>query len=840
MKFRSSHFVMRTFVTLAAALAGSQWADRAESKDILGGSVTYAKHIAAILWKNCAACHRPGEVGPFSLLTYEDASKRAEFIAEITSSRRMPPWRAEPNFGKFRDERRLSDRDIDLIAKWAEAGAPEGDAKDLPKPPSFPEGWQLGEPDMLLKMAEPFSVPAGGNDVYRCFVIPIPIENNKMVSAVEFRPGNAKVVHHAIMFLDANGAAKQLDGVDGKPGFPSFGGPGIKPTGGLGGWTPGTMPRFLPEGLVRYVKKGSDLVLQVHYHPIGKAETDQSVIGVHFSKKPVSKIITGIAVLQTGLKIPAGDAHCEITAQSQPLPVNVNVLGLSPHMHNLGREFKVTAKLPDGSGEVPLIWIKDWDFNWQGAYQFEKPVRLPKGSTINVQAIYDNSEANPKNPHSPPEPIHWGEQTTDEMCLCGVQVFADRSSDLKQIAAMPGNELGAGLDGGIPGQAEDAKQKAVAQKTADKKKAATQETAKKRVDKKEAQQELADGKGAAKEEPSTQETADAEPTAKEAAKAKPAAKAAAKSEPAFPADGIAIPESFRLLFTNFDSNRDGRLSREEFNKLPSSLKLVIRRGMVQNSGGNEVGIRLDGAHASPAEETKNQAKTKMPAAKKEAAKPAADEPVADADDAAQPDAPPKATKPAPKTVARTKAAAKTETRFPAAGLAIPEDNQAAFADFDLDGNGRLSREEFDQLPSQLKDEFPGKYSRLASRNDVDAAGGSSNQAEETTKKTTAKKRAVKKQPANPAAEEPVADANDVPQSDAASNEVKPLPKTAAPEKAAAKTPPPFPAEGITLTENAKPLLGKYDTNGDGKLSKDEFDKMPAGFQSLLRTSMKLR
>jgi hypothetical protein len=175
------------------------------------------------------------------------------------------------------------------------------------------------------------------------------------------------------------------------------------------------MPRFLPDGMVKYVRKGRDLVLQVHYHPSGKPETDQSLVGLHFSKQPIKKIVTGIAVVQTKLDIPPGEAHCEVTAESQELPVNMHVLGVSPHMHNLGREFKVTAAIPDRSEEVPLIWIKDWDFNWQGAYTYATPLKLPKGTRVDMEFTYDNSEHNPRNPTHPPVEVKYGEQTTNEM-----------------------------------------------------------------------------------------------------------------------------------------------------------------------------------------------------------------------------------------------------------------------------------------------------------------------------------------------------------------------------------------------------------------------------------------
>jgi len=502
--------------------------------------ITFNKDIAPLLWKNCTGCHRPGEIGPFSLLTYEDAKKRADFIVEITASRRMPPWKAEVNFGTFHDERRLSDQELALLADWAKAGAPEGDPKDLQDPPKFPEGWQLGEPDMVLTMAEPFTIPADGDDVYRCFVIPIDLEKDMMVSAVEFRPGNRAVVHHAIMFLDATGAGRKRDAEDEQQGFVSFGGPGIKPTGGLGGWAPGAMPRVLPDGIVKYLKKGSDLVLQIHYHPSGKQEQDQSTVGIYFSKKPAKKIVTGIAVAQPGMKLPAGEAACVVDVQTKPLPADVQVMGISPHMHNLGKEMKVTAKVPESEEEVPLIWIKEWDFNWQGQYQFAKPVRLPKGSVIKVHSVYDNSAENPKNPNRPPKLVKWGEQTKDEMCLCGIQVFTDKSSDLKLIAAMHGNELGAGLDGGIPGQTETVRRAA----------------ARTPVTKKKALEKLGDG-------------------------ASPLVDAAGKSKGGIPDDGVEIPEDKMRILKRFDTDGDGKLTRKEINKMPSGMQGYVVRQLVK-------------------------------------------------------------------------------------------------------------------------------------------------------------------------------------------------------------------------------------------------------------------
>ncbi len=403
---------------------------------------TFAKDVAPILWANCAGCHRPGEVGPFSLLGYADAAKRADFLAELTASRAMPPWKAEPGYGSFHDERRLTDDQIATIAAWAEAGAPEGDPADLPARPEFPEGWQLGEPDLVLEMPADFHVPADGPDLYRCFVLPTGIESDAKVAAVEFRPGNRKVVHHALFFLDSTGAGRRRDAQDEAPGYASYGGIGIVPTGGLGGWAPGANARVLPAGHFRPIAAGSDLVMQVHYHPSGKPETDRSKVGIHFVKGPATKQVYGLALRSRKIDIPPGAVDHRVST-SLELPVAVTALGIAPHMHQVGRQMKVTATLPDGEVR-PLIWIKDWDFNWQGQYGFAEPVRLPAGTRLDLEAIYDNSTGNPRNPSDPPKRVTWGEQTTDEMCLCGIQVTTDRPGDYLRLLRAMGRGIGEG------------------------------------------------------------------------------------------------------------------------------------------------------------------------------------------------------------------------------------------------------------------------------------------------------------------------------------------------------------------------------------------------------------
>lgn len=423
---------------IAAVLAGKSPAKsyaepvgclfEAGTKPIAAGAVTYARDIAPILQANCVKCHREGEVAPFPLVSYADASKRARQIARVTQSRFMPPWKPEPDFGHFVDERRLSDREVALISNWAEAGSPEGNTADLPAAPQFTDGWQIGEPDLIVKMPEPFEVPADGRDVFRNFVIPSGALEDKLVAAVEFRPGNRRVVHHSIFYLDTSGVARKKDAADPGPGYGSFGGPGFLPSGSIGGWAPGGTPQVLRDGMGRPLQKNSDVVVQIHYHPSGKPEVDQSSVGVHFVKEKSTKAAVAIMVVDRRLYIPAGEAEHRM-AGSYTLPHDVTFVAITPHMHLLGREMKATATLPDGKVQ-PLIWIKDWNFNWQDQYQFAQPLRLPKGTRLDVTARYDNSDKNPLNPNTPPKTVTWGEQTPDEMFICFFLVSTDEPGQL--------------------------------------------------------------------------------------------------------------------------------------------------------------------------------------------------------------------------------------------------------------------------------------------------------------------------------------------------------------------------------------------------------------------------
>lgn len=389
-------------------------------------AVDFARHVAPILFARCAGCHRPGEVAPFSLLTYEDAAKRADFLAEVTSSRLMPPWHARPGYGRFRGDRRLSDREIELIAAWAKAGAPQGDAAELPPAPTFTDGWQLGQPDLVLAMKDEYTVKADGPDIFRFFVIPIEIPEDKIVAAVEFRPGNPRIVHHAIMYLDASGVARQRDEADPEPGYEGFLTGGFRPSGTLGFWAPGYTPRFLPEGVGQHLAKGTDLAMQLHYHPSGREESDRSQVGIYFADKPVERFVSAFAMIDFRVDIPAGKKG-HMMDFSFTTPVEVELMDVTPHMHMIGTEMKVVATTPDGQ-LVPLVW-SDWNFNWQEQYLYRRPVKLPAGTRFDLEAWYDNSADNPNNPNQPPARVRLGEMTTDEMCICAFRLIGDPNDD---------------------------------------------------------------------------------------------------------------------------------------------------------------------------------------------------------------------------------------------------------------------------------------------------------------------------------------------------------------------------------------------------------------------------
>jgi thiol-disulfide isomerase/thioredoxin len=388
---------------------------------------TFNKDIAPILYRHCATCHRPGEVAPFSLLTYDDAAKRAALVAAVTQKRIMPPWKPEPGYGLFANERRLSDEQIAVIRDWANGGAPEGDPRDKPAAPAFTDGWESGQPDRVLTMARKFELAADGPDQYRCFVLPLDLDHDVYVSGLEFRPGNRRVVHHALFYLDAMGAARKLAAASPDGSYSCFGSPKFLPAGLLGGWAPGASPPPDAPSLSQPIHKGTDVVVQIHYHPSGKPEQDQSSLGLRLSGPP-TKGRTSILLVSRRIDIPAGDSHYVVKA-AITIPQDVDLFGITPHAHYLAKDMRINAILPYGATQ-PLIWIKDWDFNWQGQYRYQQPVHLPEGTRLEMEYVYDNSEGNPHNPSHPPVRVTWGEETRDEMALAFLGVVLPSPADV--------------------------------------------------------------------------------------------------------------------------------------------------------------------------------------------------------------------------------------------------------------------------------------------------------------------------------------------------------------------------------------------------------------------------
>jgi len=386
--------------------------------------LTFNKDIAPIVWTRCAGCHRPGEIGPFPLLTYDDVTRRATLIATTTARRLMPPWKPSPpapGQSDFEDSRRLTDRELQSLQQWIADGLPEGAAADLPPAPRWADGWQLGTPDLVVRMNEPYTVRASGPDDFRTFVIPIPTSQPRYVRAVEFHPGNARVVHHANLGIDRTQSSRQLDLKDPEPGYVGGMVPDARyPEGQMLGWTPGQAPHPAPPGMAWRLEPDSDLVAQLHLQPTGKPEPLQASVGIYFTDDPPTRSPLGLRLGSEIIDIPAGQREY-VVSDSYVVPVDVDVLSVQPHAHNLARRMEAAATLPDGTTRS-LITIEDWDFRWQDVYRYATPLALPKGTRLSMRYTYDNSSSNVRNPHQPPARVVWGQNTTDEMGDLWIQV----------------------------------------------------------------------------------------------------------------------------------------------------------------------------------------------------------------------------------------------------------------------------------------------------------------------------------------------------------------------------------------------------------------------------------
>jgi len=380
--------------------------------------VTFSQHVAPLLQQHCQECHRPGGGAPFTLDAYGHVYQRRHKILESVEKRRMPPWKAVAGYGDLAGERRMSDAEIATLARWVAAGAPEGDARDLPPPRAFAAASAVDAADLVLRPDQAFTVAGRGGDVYRCFSIPTSFPEDRYFTTAVVVPGNSKIVHHMLAMVDPTGvsAGRTTDGVgrDGERGYPCFGGPGFRIDGYLGGWAPGARPWELPDGVGMLLPKGARVVFQLHYHNAQLSpQTDLTELRLKAATGPVRKRLHFMRVGRFNLSIPAGNPRYEIEAGSF-VHRRMQLIAIHPHMHMLGREMKVWARMKDES-ITPLIHIADWDFNWQGFYWFRTPVTLPVASWIELTAAWDNSAENPRNPNKPPRDVSWGERTVDEM-----------------------------------------------------------------------------------------------------------------------------------------------------------------------------------------------------------------------------------------------------------------------------------------------------------------------------------------------------------------------------------------------------------------------------------------
>jgi hypothetical protein len=430
-------------------------------------NVTYSKDVAKIFNANCVVCHRADDIAPFALTSYKEVRPWARSIKEKVLNKEMPPWHADPAHGEFSNDRRLSQQDIDTITAWVDQGAKEGDPKDLPTPPQFNEKWRLGKPDLVLSMPEEFTLGAEGPDEYKYFAIPTNFKEDRWVQAVESIPGNRKIVHHIIAFVQTprnafnNGPFKPTKEMiekiqqklafsqEGslmrtKPDAPVFndgcstkeGGAGIfldgtgkdESTGMLGGEAPGSDVFMWPLGTAKKIPAGSTIILQMHYSRNGKVEKDRSSVGLYFAKEPPSREMHTQMVVNYHFQIPPGAENQEVTS-CYTFTEDSHIYGLMPHMHLRGKNMTMTAYYPDGRSEV-LINVPKYSFNWQTNYYLKQPKAMPKGTKVVVVAHFDNSTKNKYNPDAT-KAVRFGDPTYDEMMIG----FVDFTKDAQNLNA---------------------------------------------------------------------------------------------------------------------------------------------------------------------------------------------------------------------------------------------------------------------------------------------------------------------------------------------------------------------------------------------------------------------
>lgn len=416
------------FLLLLLVVVFASWSPGGRGADVPPAAPTFHRDLLPILYQHCAPCHRPDGAGPFALLTYAEARKHGREMAEVTARRFMPPWLPAPGHGRFVGERRLSEPEIAVFRDWLAAGLPGGEPGQAPVAPKWPGEWELGPPDLIVRMPAAYSLAAGGRDIYRHFVIPVPPDRRRYVTAWQVRP-HSRALHHLFLRLDRTGEARRRDATDADPGFPGMDTPiGINsPEGHFASWQPGAGVRRIAPGLVWALEPETDVVIQTHLQPLGRVEPVQIEIGFYFTDTPPVETPIKIPLTQYGIDVAAGASNV-VVGDEVTLPAGARLLGVLPHTHYLGRRIEARAHLP-GGGQVPLFLIPEWDFNWQGDYTYQTPILLPAGTRIDFRITFDNSAANPRNPFQPPRRARYGPSTTDEMAELWLQLLPATPAD---------------------------------------------------------------------------------------------------------------------------------------------------------------------------------------------------------------------------------------------------------------------------------------------------------------------------------------------------------------------------------------------------------------------------
>ena len=425
---------VRGTLALAAAFGALALAACTPAEPRRPTALTFNHDIAPLIWEHCGACHRPGQQAPFSLLEYADVRQRARQIAAVTKRRVMPPWLPEHGYGNFAGERGLRTEDVERIEQWANNNAPEGDPADRRAPPAWPDGWQLGQPDLVVELPDAYTLRASGPDTFRNFVIPIPLSSTRYVRGMEVRPGSRGVVHHATLGIDSTRASRRLDELDPEPGFEGgmFSEGTHSPDNHALGWTPGMTPVMEPADMAWRLDQGSDLIIQLHMISSGKPENVRPSVGFFFTDTPPTRKPLDFRLGSKTIDIPAGQS--DYTAEdSYTLPVDVDALSVYPHAHYLAKDMKAFATRPDGT-VTWLIWIKAWNFNWQYQYRYATPVFLPKGTVLTMRYTYDNSTGNARNPNRPPRRVLYGPLSSDEMGDLWLRLLPRNTADADVLA----------------------------------------------------------------------------------------------------------------------------------------------------------------------------------------------------------------------------------------------------------------------------------------------------------------------------------------------------------------------------------------------------------------------